>query len=155
MATALLVALSCILVVLTTNVIWAHATLLNTNVFVNTVGPIFESPTVDSTVATRATDQLFTELDLQKRLKEALPPRISFAAAPVTNSTKSFVAGELTKVLASPTFQTVWTDSLRTTHEELVAVLRGQSTKSFATANGYIVINTVPALNQALGKVGG
>jgi len=155
LVTALLVGVSCILVVLSTNVVWAHATILNTNVFVNTVGPIFENPSVDSAVATRATAQLFTALDLQTRLKDALPPRVSFAATPITNSTKGFVAAQLTKVLASPQFQTVWTAMLRKTHEELVAVLRGQSTKAVSTANGYIVINTVPALNQALGGVAG
>ena len=60
-------------------------------------------------MATRATDQLFTELNVQARLRDALPPKASIAAVPVTNATKGFVAGELTKVLASPQFQAVWT----------------------------------------------
>src|SRR5664279_4359151 len=55
-----LVALSCILVVLSTTVVWAHRTVLNTDTFVGTVGPIFQHPDVDTAVATRATDQLFT-----------------------------------------------------------------------------------------------
>ena len=136
-------------------VVWAHRTLLNTGAFVGTVGPVFQTPGVDSAVATRVTDQLFTELNVQARLRAALPPKASVAAVPVTNATKGFVAGELTKVLASPQFQAVWTGALTVTHEQLVAVLRGQNTRAVSTSGGDIVLNTVPAINQALGKVSG
>ena len=150
-----LVALSCLLVLLSATVVWAHRTLLNTPTFVGTVGPVFQTPGVDSAVATRTTDQLFTELNVQARLRAALPPKAQVAAAPITNSTKSFVAGELTKVLESPKFQSIWTSTLTLTHQRLVAVLRGQHSAALSTSNGYIVLNTVPAINQALKQVSG
>src|ERR1700726_4413897 len=96
---AVLVALSCLLVLLSTTVVWAHRTLLNTGTFVGTVAPVFKDPAVASAVATRATDELFTELNLQTRLRDALPPKASFAAVPITNATKGYVAGALTSVL--------------------------------------------------------
>ena len=151
----MLVALSCLLVLLSTTVVWAHRTVLNTPTFVGTVGPVFQHPAVDSAIAARAAGELVTELDLQARLRAALPPKASFAAVPITNATKSFVAGELTKVLASPRFQAVWTGTLTSTHKQLVAVLRGQKTAAVSTSGGYIVLNTVPVINQALAKVSG
>ena len=151
----LLVALSCLLVLLSTTEVWAHRTLLNTGAFVGTVAPVFNNPAVTSAVALRATDQLFTELNLQARLKDALPPKASFAAAPVANATKGFVAGQLANVMASPQFQAIWTAMLTSTHQLLVAVLRGQHTAAVSTSGGYIVLNTVPLINQALGKVSG
>ena len=151
----LLVALSCLLVVLSTTEVWAHRTLLNTGAFVGTVAPVFKNPAVTSAVAVRATDQLFTELNLQARLKDALPPKASFAAAPVANATKGFVAGQLANVMASPQFQAIWTATLTSMHQLLVAVLRGQHTAAVSTSGGYIVLNTVPLINQALGKVSG
>ncbi len=151
----MLVALSCLLVLLSTTEVWAHRTLLNTGTFVGTVVPVFEDPAVASAVAARATDELFTELNVQARLRDALPPKASFAAAPVTNATKGFVAGELTKVLTSPQFQAIWTAALTSTHQQLVAVLRGQNTAAVSTSGGYIVLNTVPVINQALAKVSG
>jgi hypothetical protein len=152
---AVLVALSCLLVLLSATVVWAHRTVLNTPTFVGTVGPVFKHPEVTSAVAARATDELFTELNLQARLRAALPPKASFAAVPITNATKGFVAGELAKVLASPQFQAIWTRSLTRTHQQLVAVLRGQNTAAVSTSGGYIVLNTVPVINQALKKVSG
>jgi hypothetical protein len=154
-AVGLLVALSCLLVLLSTTEVWAHRTLLNTPTFVGTVAPVFEDPAVASAVAARATDELFTELNVQARLRDALPPRASFAAVPVTNATKGYVAGQLTNVLTSPQFQAIWTAALTFTHQQLVAVLRGQNTAAVSTSGGYIVLNTVPVINQALGKVSG
>jgi hypothetical protein len=150
-----LVALSCILVLLSTTVVWAHRTVLNTNTFVGTVAPVFKNPAVASAVAARGADELVTELNLQARLRAALPPKASFAAAPIANATKSFVAGELAKVLESPQFQAVWTGTLTVTHRQLVAVLRGQNTPAVSTSGGYIVLNTVPAINQALKRASG
>jgi hypothetical protein len=150
-----LVALSCLLVLLSATEVWAHRTLLNTPAFVGTVAPVFNDPAVASAVATRATDELFTELNVQARLRDALPPKAGFAAVPVTNATKGYVAGALTKVLTSPRFQAIWTAALTATHQQLVAVLRGQGTAAVSTSGGYIVINTVPLVNQALAKVAG
>jgi ABC-type phosphate/phosphonate transport system permease subunit len=121
----LLVALSCLLVLLSATVVWAHRTVLNTGAFVGTVAPVFKNPAVASAVAARGTDELVTKLNLQAR-HAALPSKASFAAVPITNAFEGFVAGELTKVLASPRFQAVWTKTLTTTHQQLVAVLRGQ-----------------------------
>jgi hypothetical protein len=151
----LLAALSCLLVVISAHVVWVHRTLLNTDEFVGTVGPVFSQPGVDSAVATRVTDQLFVQLDVQDRLRNALPPKVSFAAVPISNATEGFVAGQLTKVFASPQFQTLWTATLRTTHQQVVAVLRGQNTKILSTSNGFIIVNTVPLVNQALERVSG
>jgi hypothetical protein len=154
-AVALLVAVSCLLVLLSTTVVWAHRTLLDTGTFVGTVGPVFKDPAVASAVAVRATDELFTELNLQARLRDALPPKASFAAVPITNATKGYVAGELTNVLTSRQFQAIWTAALTATHQQLVAVLRGQNTAALSTSGDYIVLNTVPLINQALGRVSG
>ena len=41
------------------------------------------------------------------------------------------------------------------THHQLVAVLRGQGTAAVFTSGGYIVLNTVPVINQPLAKVSG
>jgi len=152
---ALLVALSCLFVLLSTTVVWAHRTVLNTTAFVNTVGPVFQSPEVNSAVSARATDQLFKELNLQSRLRNALPPKASFVAIPITAATESYVSAELAKVLGSERFQTIWISTLTSTHAQVVAVLRGQSSQALSTSGGYIVLNTVPVINKALGDVSG
>jgi len=143
----------CLLVVLSTTVVWVHRTLLETNSFVAAVGPVFENRAVDAVVATRVTDELFTQLNLESRLATALPPKASFVAGPVTNAVEGFVAGKLTDILASHQFQVAWISSLGYAHQEVVAILRGQHSTIVTTSNGYIVLNTLPVVNQALGQI--
>jgi len=61
----------------------------------------------------------------------------------------------LAKVLGSERFQTIWVNTLTSTHETVVAVLRGKKTSTISTANGYIVLNTVPVINNALRSASG
>ncbi len=123
---------------LSVTVVWAHRTVLKTDAFVGTVAPVFKNPAVASAMAARGADELVTELNLQAWLRAALPPKASFAAVPITYATKSFVAGELTKVLASPKSRAVWTGTLTATHQQLVAVLRGHNTAAVSASGGYI-----------------
>ena len=151
---AVLVVLSCLLVVLSTTVVWAHRTVLNTDTFVGTVGPVFQHPEVDSAVATRATDQLFVQLHLQTRLKNALPDKVAFAAGPITNATKGYVSEQLAKVLGSARFQKIWTPPSPPPTRSWwpsCAVRRPRPVHF----GGYIVLNTVPVINNALGQVSG
>jgi hypothetical protein len=67
----------------------------------------------------------------------------------------ALAGADLAGVLTSPRFQAIWTAALTATHRQLVAVLRGQNTAAVSSSGGYIVLNTVPLINQALGKVSG
>jgi hypothetical protein len=152
---AILVALTSLLIVLSTVVVWSHRTLLNTDTFVGTVSPVLQEPGVDSAIATRSTNQLFAALDVQREIRQALPPRIGFAAAPITDAARGAVTNQLTKVVGSSRFQQLWTHVLTQTHQQLVAVLRGQHSDLVTTSNGYIVLNTLPVINNALGEISG
>ena len=88
-------------------------------------------------MAARGADELITELNLQAWLRAALPPKASFAAVPITYATKSFVAGELTKVWPRQV-PAVWTGTLTATHQQLVAALRGHNTAAVSASGGYI-----------------
>ncbi len=150
-----LVALSCILVVLSTTVVWTHRTVLNTDTFVGTVGPVLGHPDVDAAVAARASHELFAQLELQKRLRDALPAKVSFAAGPIAGATEGYVSDQLAKVLGSDRFHAIWLNTLTSTHQTVVAVLRGQKTPTISSTNGYIVLNTVPVINKALSSRSG
>jgi hypothetical protein len=78
-----------------------------------------------------------TELNVQARLKAALPPKAGIAATPVANATKGFVTGQLATVMASRQFQAIWTATLTSMHQLLVAVLRGEHTAAVSTSGGY------------------
>lgn len=149
-----LVFLVALLIPITATVTWAHRTVVNTNAYVSTVGPIINDPDVTSTLARISTNQLFDALDPQPTIADALPPRAAFLAGPITNGVKGFIQDQANNILASPQFYQVWVAANRAAHTALMRVLRGQS-KALVESNGQVVLSVVPLLNEILQRVQG
>lgn len=148
----ILVLLVALLVPITAATAWVRHTVLNTNNYVNTVAPIASDPAVTEAVARTATDELFTALDPQQIVADALPPKASFLAAPITNGIKGFVQSQVNNVLNTAAFEQIWITANRVAHEALLKVLNGQA-KALQTTNGEVVISLVPLLNNVLAAV--
>lgn len=138
----------------TVTLTWAHYTVLNTNGFESTVGPLVSKPAVTEAVATEVTNEIFNALNAQDRVANALPPKASFLAGPITTGTKGYVQNGVTKVLQSSQFQTLWVQATRFAHSQLVAVLRDKSS-TVTTTNGQVVLDLVPLLNSSLQNIQG
>ena len=144
-----LVVLVALLVPVTAASAWVRHTVLNTGNYVDTVAPIASNPAVTAAVARTATDQLFTALDPQQIVADALPPRAAFLAAPITNGVKGFVESQVSNVLNTAAFHQIWITANRVAHEALLKVLNGQA-KAVQTSNGEVVLSLVPLLNEVL-----
>jgi hypothetical protein len=151
---AVLVVLFCILLPVTYVVTWTHYVTLNSNGFQKAVGPLASDPAIQAAASTAITNQIFDSLNPQQIVSNALPPKASFLAAPVTNAVRGYVETAVTKVLQSDQFQTIWQQTIRVVHQELLAALKGNS-KALTTTNGQVVLNLVPLLNTTLQSMQG
>ncbi|HET6877334.1 MAG TPA: hypothetical protein VFH38_07380 [Jatrophihabitans sp.] len=149
---AVLVVLVAILVPVTATITWVRHTVLNTNGYLATVAPLASNPAVTEAVARTATDQLFTALNPEPIIADALPPRAAFLAGPITNGVEGFVRDQAANALASPAFTQIWTTANRVAHEALLKVLNGQAA-ALQTTDGQVVLNLVPLLNNVLAAV--
>jgi hypothetical protein len=149
-----LVVLFAILLPLTYVVTWAHRVVLTTSGFEKTVVPIGTDPAVTSAAAVAITNQIFTSLNPQQIVANALPPKAAFLAGPVTNAAKGYVQDAVTKSLQSSQFQVLWKQAVDFAHAQLLSVLNGNS-KAVTTTNGQVVLNLVPLLNSALQSLEG
>lgn len=147
-----LVFLAAILIPVTATVTWAHRTVVDTDTYISTVAPIASDPAVTSAAARIATNELFAALDPEPRIAEALPPRASFLAGPITNGVRGFILERANNVLSSEQFRQLWIAAQRTAHTALMKVLRGDS-KAVEETNGQVVLNVVPLLNEILGRM--
>jgi hypothetical protein len=91
---------------LTTN--WAYSEALNTSKFVQTADTILEDPSVQEELAKTIVDSLTGD--------SSLPPIL---LAPLTRTASAIVA--------SPTFQTFWSDAIREIHQPLVTQLQSDT----------------------------
>ncbi len=149
-----LVVLFAILLPLSYVVTWAHYVVLTDRGFEKTVIPIGTDPAVTSAVAVTITDQIFTSLNPEQIVKNALPPRADFLAGPITNAARGYVQDGVTRALQSDQFQTLWKQAVDFAHTQLLSVLNGDS-KAITTTNGQVVLNLVPLFDAALQNLEG
>lgn len=149
-----MVTLFAILLPITTVTGWAHRTVLDTTTYVDTIKPIASDPAVVAAASREVTNELFTALDVPAAITQALPPKATVLAGPITNGARDYVQQAVDAVISGPTFQNLWVQANRFAHTQLVAVLRGNTTV-LALTGGNVVINLVPLLNNALQRAQG
>jgi hypothetical protein len=136
-----LVVLACILSVLSVVSVFARNQLLNTDAYVNTVAPLASNPAIQTQVAKQVSENLISRTNVEARVKNALPSKAGFLAAPLTSELESTVNTLALKAVQSKQFSEVWIAVNRTAHKQLVAVLTGSGAGSVSSKNGKVTID--------------
>jgi len=131
---------------------WAHREFLNTDRYVQIVGPLASDPAVQEALAREITNEVFDALPVQQNIASALPPKAAFLSVPLTSAIKSFVHDQVLKVVQSEAFQTFWTGANRFVHGQVMAVLNGDS-QTVSIVNGKVLLNLLPLVNLALKQI--
>ena len=153
--TPILVALSIVVFTVTVPAAWGARTVLNTDRYVATVAPLADDPAVQASIASRLTDQVFSALDVEGTLSDALAglgERATVLAAPLTTAIRGFVQDQVLKVVQSDAFQTFWVEANRFVHTQVLAILEGES-DTVSVVEGKVLLNLLPLVNLALGSI--
>ena len=141
--------LACLLVVAATLTTWTQQVLLNTDRYVAIVGDVPTDPAVQASLADFVSSQVITALDVQTKISQVLPPKAEFLAAPITSALQDRLRTRVLAIVSSDKFAQFWTTAQRRLHEELVRVLRGQSTV-LTIDQGVLYLNLYPLIGVAL-----
>lgn len=138
---------------------WAHHQLTDTNYFVNTFAPLAEDPAVQNMVAQEAyaaveshigIDELagdlfagLENLNLDPRAQAAL----TLLEAPAVSGIKGLMQNTIHEFVASNAFATIWRESLRLTHQQLVSTATGKQNAVVAVgSNQQIQLELAPVI---------
>ena len=152
----ILVVLTCLSITVTTIDTWAHRTLLNTDEWVDTVGPLGTDPQVTAALANFVTTQIVTTLDLEQRAHDALEqaaPQAAFLAGPITNAIQGFVHDKMVAFFNSSAWETLWIEANRFAHQTAVDILRGNEGTVLTNENGQITLNLLPVITAVLQQI--
>jgi hypothetical protein len=149
-----LVVLSCLAVVVTGVAWWAHYTVLNTDGYINLVGPVGKDPQAIKSLSDYVAGQVVTATDLEQRTAEALPPKAQFLAGPITAAVDKFITDGTAKVLSTPQAYDLWIKINTVAHEKIVALLRGDTTSTYIQGDD-VKLDTIPLISQVLVWVDG
>ena len=131
---------------------WLRRTTIDTNHWVDTVGPLASDPKVQAALATWSADQLEQLINVQGYLGDALPQRAEILAGPLSSAINGFIETEAGKFFASDQFEKLWIAANRIAHERVIKVLKGEST-AVTTKDGKVVIDFMPLLLRILQNV--
>ena len=130
---------------------WVHDEVSDTDRYVETVAPLASDPAVQNAVVRRATDLIFSRLDVEAFTEEAvdaleqqgLPPRaantLSALSGPIANGIRGFVQTQVGNLVRSDVFQEAWVAANREAHTQLVAVLTGDTEGNVVQVQGPTV----------------
>ena len=140
---------ACVLAITSVVAVYARNQLLDTDTFVATMAPLASDPAVQAAVATRVSDRLVAQTDVEQRIKNALPPRADFLANPITSTVHSATYAITLKVVQSSRFQQLWELALRKAHTQVVNLLTGSSQGALSASNGQVTVDLAQVEAQA------
>jgi hypothetical protein len=152
-----LVVLVCILAPVSLLAVWTHNTLLETDQYVDTVGPLAGEPAIQNAVSNRVVQALETNVDLEGEIKAALPEKAAFVAPFVAKGIENFARDATLRFAESDRFQNLWDEANRRAHKQVVAVLTGEGSDRVTTKNGEVAVQLGPIVERVreqLSKLG-
>jgi hypothetical protein len=151
-AAVLLVVLTSVVATVAVAGVWGRRNALNTDRWVETVGPVVEDPAVQEALATWTTTEVMSLIDPQAYFESVLPERGQALAAPLTSALRGFVDDEVNAFFASDTFDRLWLELNRRAHTRVVAVLEGD-TGNLQIEGDDVRLNLIPVINQVLAQI--
>jgi hypothetical protein len=146
-AVTLLLIVACVLAPLSLIAVWTRNTLLDTDQYVETVGPLAHNPKVINAIASNISEEVVQGTNVEAKVKDALPPRADFIAPAVARSLGTVVHDVAVRILSSDQFETLWKAANRRAHDQVEAVLTGGGSK-ITTKNGEVAVNLGPVVDK-------
>ncbi|NML52299.1 hypothetical protein HHL19_27170 [Streptomyces sp. R302] len=151
----LLVVVGCVLVPLGLVAAWTADLLGDTDRYVQTMAPLASDPDVQAAVATRVTDAVMDHIDLESLLQGVAPdqrPLVEKALGKLGGSLEgalaSFVHDRAQDVVASPAFETIWTDANRLVHTSVDRALTGDQDGAVKIETDTVTIDLAPVIER-------
>jgi hypothetical protein len=126
---------------------WGQRTLNDTERYVDTVAPLIDAPEVQDAIATKVTDALQQQVDVQALLTDVFsgvitdPTRLERLVGPLAAAVNGLIERQVRAFIASDEFADFWTRVNTRAQQALHRVLTGDESGAVALQNGQIVLD--------------
>ena len=133
---------------------WGQRTLNDATRYVNTVGPLVHSPEVQDAIATKVTDTIQKEVDVEALLNQVFSgvitdrPRLQRLVGPLAAAINSFIAGQVREFLASDQFAELWTAANVRAQQSLQRILKGDQSGAVQLQGDQVVLDLSDVIDQ-------
>jgi hypothetical protein len=119
--------------------LWAKRQLLETQTWTETSTELLENEDIRSTVSGYLVDTLFSQVDVQGEIQQALPPRAAPAAGPIAGAIRQLAETLADRALQRPRAQQLWEQANETAHSTLLDVVERGGSEDVTLDLGTIV----------------
>lgn len=120
-----------ILLTLANVAFWAYFTLINTNGWVATVGPLSKDPEVAGLVSQYVVSDLFEQADIDTKVEEALPEGLQVFSGLLVVGMEQVADQAANDLIMSDAFNNVWSAFNRVSHTVVMDVLKGKGNRLY------------------------
>jgi uncharacterized membrane protein (Fun14 family) len=106
---------------------WTERQILTTDNWVKIVAPLPKNDAVATSLSTYSVDKLFSGIDVEQKISDALPDKASFLADPLTDRLQARTQNLTKNIIQSDRFQNIWITANRAAHQRLMDSARGTS----------------------------
>ena len=133
---------------------WGQRTLNDATRYVNTVGPLVNSPEVQDAIATKVTDTIQKEVDVEALLNQVFSgvitdrPRLQRLVGPLAAAINSFIDRQVREFLASDQFAELWTAANVRAQQSLQRILKGDQSGAVQLQGDQVVLDLSDVIDQ-------
>jgi hypothetical protein len=149
-----LLALGTLILIVGSLTVWVKRQALDTDAWVDVSTELLDDDEVRAALSVYIVDQLYTNVDVQDRLEQRLPPDYEGLAGPIAGALRSPSERAVDGFLQRPRVQALWETVNRAAHQTLLRVLEDETREGVSTAEGAVTLDLrvfVVAVGEELG----
>ena len=133
---------------------WGQRTLNDAQRYVDTVGPLVDSPEVQDAIATTVTDAIQSQVDVEAILNEVFAgviterPRLQQLVGPLSGAINGLIDREVRALVASDLFADIWVRVNTRAQQTLVRVLEGDEGGAVSVQGDQVVLDVSEVIEQ-------
>jgi hypothetical protein len=153
-AAAVCLVLAAVLTVPASFAYWGQRTINDGQRYVNTVGPLVDSPEVQTAIATKVTDAIQEQVDVEALLNQAFAdvtqnrPRLSLLVGPIAGAVNGLIQTQVQNFVASDAFRDLWLEINTRAQQRLVQVLKGEDSGAVQVQGDEVVLDLGTIIDQ-------
>ena len=153
-AAAVCLVLAAVLTVPASFAYWGQRTINDGQRYVDTVGPLVDSPEVQTAIATKVTDAIEKQIDVEALLTQAFAgvakdrPRVNLLIGPITGAVNGLISTQVQNFVASDAFRELWLAINTRAQQRLVQLLEGKDSGAVQVQGGDVVLDLSVVVDQ-------
>src|SRR4051812_11527411 len=133
---------------------WGQRTLNDAQRYIDTVGPLVDSPQVQAAIATKVTEAIQQQVDVEAILNQVFAgvitdrPRLQALVGPMAGAVNGLIETQVREFVASETFADFWVAANTRAQAALVRLLQGKESGAISLQGEQVVLDVSEVIDQ-------